>query len=275
MMANNQSGRGSALVAVIFALFLAALTFITIYFFVARTWWFPEPVTKLGHAVDQQFIRTLWITGVVFLLAQLALAYVLLRYYDRGGRAHYSHGNTTMEVLWTAITAIFFVGLGVAAESAWATYHSQPTSSNPLVVRVVGQQFQWNFHYPGPDGRFGRTAPELVDDGLGNFVGLDRSDPAAIDDLVTPIMAVPVGHQVVLDLTSKDVTHSLFVRELRFKQDAVPGLVVRMRFTAEKVGDYEIACAELCGLGHHRMRSVLKVLPPDAYEAWLVEQAVE
>ena len=114
-MANNQSGRGSALVAAIFALLLLVLTFSTIYFFAARTWWFPEAITKLGHDVDQQFMRTLWITGVAFLLAQLALAYVLLRYYDRGGRAHYSHGNTTMEVLWTAATAILFVEIGRAS----------------------------------------------------------------------------------------------------------------------------------------------------------------
>ena len=274
-MANNQCSRGSALVAAIFALLLVVLTLSTIYFFAARTWWFPESITSLGQAIDAQFVRTLWITGVVFLLAQLALAYALLRFYDRGGRAHYSHGNTTMEILWTAATTILFVGLGIAAESAWATYHSQPASPNPLVIRVVAQQFQWNFHYSGPDGRFGRTAPELVDDGLGNFVGLDRSDPAAVDDLVTPIMAAPVGREVVLDLMAKDVTHSLFIRELRFKQDAVPGLVIRLRFTAEKVGDYEIACAELCGLGHHRMRSVLKILPPEEYEAWLVEQAIE
>jgi cytochrome c oxidase subunit 2 len=274
-MANIESGRGSALVAAIFALLLLVLTFSTIYFFVARTWWFPEPVTQLGQAVDQQFMRTLWITGVVFLLAQLALAYVLLRYYDRGGSAHYSHGNPTMEILWTAATAIFFVGLGIAAESAWAAYHAKPTSPNPVVIQVVGQQFQWNFHYPGPDGQFGRTAPELVNDGVANFIGLDASDPTAADDLVTPILAVPVQREVVLDLTSKDVTHSLFIRELRFKQDAVPGLVVRLRFTAEKAGEYEIACAELCGLGHHRMRSVLKVLSPEEYEAWLAEQALE
>lgn len=274
-MVNNHSGRGSALVAALFALCLVVLTFSTIYFFAARTWWFPEPATALGRSVDAQFVRTLWITGVVFLLAQLALAFVLLRYRDRGGRAHYSHGNNTMEALWTAATAILFVGLGIAAEAAWASYHSQATVPDALVVRIVGQQFQWNIHYPGADGRFGRTAPELINDAAGNPLGLDLNDPAAQDDLVVPTMAVPVNRQVVVELSSKDVTHSFFVRELRFKQDTVPGMVIRMRFTPITVGDYEVACAELCGLGHHRMRTVLRVLPPEEYERWLVEQAAD
>ncbi len=272
-MRNHRSRRGSASVAALFALLLVILTFSTIYFFTARTWWFPESVTALGQSIDQQFVRTLWITGIVFLLSQLGLAFALVRYRDRGERAHYSHGNNTLEILWTAATLILFVGLGYAAENAWAIYHSQTAGPNALVVEITGQQFQWNFRYPGPDGQFGRIAPEYINDGAGNFVGLDPNDPAARDDLVVPTMAVPVNREVVVLLKAKDVTHSFFVRELRFKQDTVPGLVIRLHFTATKVGEYEVACAELCGLGHHRMRTVLKVLEPADYEQWLVEQA--
>lgn len=272
-MVNRHSERGSSLMPVLLAVFLVIFTAVTIYIFAARVWWFPPAITALGHRIDAQFMRTLWITGLVFFLSQLALAYVLVRYRDRGGRATYSHGNNTMEVLWTAATAILFVGLGAAAGSAWAAYHNESGPPSAIQVEVTGQQFAWNFRYPGPDGHFGRIAPELVNDASGNPLGLDMNDPAAQDDIVAPTMAVPVNREVELLLRSKDVTHSFFVRELRFKQDTVPGMLIPMRFTAQQVGEYEIACAELCGLGHHRMRTVLKVLPQDQYENWLREQA--
>lgn len=272
-MAKNRTRQGSLLVAAGFALVLLLLTFSTIYFFVARTWWFPESISELGPAIDAQFARTLFITGLVFFLAQLGLGYVILRYRDRGRPAHYSHGNNTLEILWTSVTAIMFLGLGIAAERAWADLRWTGPAPGALQVEVTGQQFAWNFRYPGPDGQFGRTDPRLVNDAAGNPLGLDYDDPAAQDDIVTPIMAVPVNQQVELILRTKDVTHSFFVRELRFKQDTVPGMVMRLHFTATQTGDYEIACAELCGLGHHRMRTSLQVLSPAEFENWLREQA--
>lgn len=283
-MANNRSRRASALTATFFALFLLAFTLCTIYIFVARVWWFPESITALGRAIDVQFMRTLWITGVVFFLAQLALGFVLLRYRDRGGRAHYSHGNNTLEILWTSATAILFVGLGIAAESAWADYSSQEPSPHALELEVIGEQFKWSFRYPGLDGVFGRyksleqVKKERKTNRIASPWELDPSDPAGRDDLIFPpgsVIAVPVDREVKLLLLSKDVTHSFFVRELRFKQDTVPGMVIQMRFTAETVKEegYEVVCAELCGLGHHQMRTLLKVLPQEEFDAWLQEQA--
>src|SRR3989304_5660573 len=114
-MERKQSGTGPSLVAAGLALSLAVLTFSTIYFFLKRTWWFPEPISAFAESIDRQFGRTLFITGVVFFLAQLALGYVIFRYRDRGGRAHYSHGNTMLEILWTSATAVMFIGLGLAA----------------------------------------------------------------------------------------------------------------------------------------------------------------
>jgi cytochrome c oxidase subunit 2 len=248
-MGNNQSGSGSRLVAATLAFILVAFTFSTIYVFAARIWWPPETISPMGPAIDAQLIRTLIICGVIFFLAQLALAFVILRYRDRGQRAHYSHGNNTMEIISTSATAILFLALGIAAESAW------------------------NFRYPGPDGTFGRTDPTLINDSAGNPLGVDFDDPAAEDDIITPVMAVPLNQEVEVILLSKDVLHSFFVRELRFKQDTVPGLAIRLHFTANKVGRYEIVCAELCGMQHHRMRTYLQVLPPDEYQSWLQEQA--
>ncbi|MFQ5664132.1 MAG: cytochrome c oxidase subunit II [Terriglobia bacterium] len=273
-MENSQSRRGSWLVAASFAFSLLVLTVSTLYIFGARVWWFPDPITSLGAAIDKQFDRTLIITGIVFFLAQLGLAYVILRYRDRGARAHYSHGNNTLEIVWTAITAIMFLALGITAERAWASLHFQGAAPGALQVEVTGQQFVWNFRYPGPDGQFGRTEPTLINDAAGNPLGLDDRDPAAEDDIVTASMAVPVNREVELILRTKDVTHSFFVRELRFKQDTVPGMVIRLHFTANEEGIYEIACAELCGLGHHRMRAELKVLSEAEFEEWLREEMV-
>jgi cytochrome c oxidase subunit 2 len=134
-------------------------------------------------------------------------------------------------------------------------------------VEVVAQQFQWNFHYAGKDGKFGRTDPSLIDDGALNFIGLDSADPSAADDSVTAALAIPVNRPVELRLRSKDVIHNFWVPQLRFKQDLVPGMEIKVHFTANRVGKYELACAELCGQLHFKMKSYMLVLPEDELTA--------
>lgn len=269
----KQPRSGSLLVSTGLALALVVLTFSTIYIFGKRVWWFPTAISPLGGEIDQQFMRTLVICGIVFFLAQLGLGYVIVRYRDRGQTAHYSHGNNTMEAVWTIATAVMFLGLGIAAQRAWSASRLAGPAPGAVKVEITGQQFAWTFRYPGADGIFGRTDPKLISDEAGNPLGMDMTDPAAKDDVVTATMAVPVNRQVEVILRSKDVTHSFFVRELRFKQDAVPGLLIRLHFTAQRLGRYEIACAELCGLGHHTMRAFLDVLPENEFENWLRQQA--
>ncbi len=264
---------GSAAVAFSLLAFLVVFTLITLYLFVAKVWWPPDPITSFGREIDRQFFRTFVIVGIVFVLSQLALGWVVFRYRDTGGRAVYSHGNNTMEFLWTLATATLFIGLGIYAEKAWAEVHFRGASPGALQIEVQGQQFKWYFRYPGPDGKFGRIDAKYVDDSAQNYFGLDPNDPAAKDDIVTPVVAVPANREVELILRSKDVTHSFFVRELRLKQDAVPGMLIHIHFTPTEVGQYEIACAELCGLGHHQMRSFLTVMSEADYQKWLREQA--
>ena len=254
-------------------LFLVLMTVVSVGIFVGRVWWFPPAITALGDAVDRQFARTFVLCGVIFFLAQIGLAFVVWRYRDRRGRAVYSHGNNKLEAIWTSAAAVLFLGLGLAAERAWASLHFVGAEPGALQVEVTGQQFAWNFRYPGPDGKFGRTDPTLINDSGGNPLGLDEKDPASADDIVAPVITVPVNREVELILRAKDVTHSFFVRELRLKQDTVPGLVLRVHFTATRTGAYEVACAELCGLGHHRMKSMLNVVPEADFEKWLGEQA--
>ena len=150
-------------------------------------------------------------------------------------------------------------------------------SDEALVVRVVGEQFAWNVHYPGDDGVFGRTAPDLVDTAT-NPVGLDRSDSLAADDIVTiNQLHLPVNRPVTIRLSSKDVIHSFGLPVMRVKQDAIPGMEIPIHFTpVMEMGDderWEIACAQLCGLGHYRMRGFLTVESEEEFEAWLAEKA--
>jgi cytochrome c oxidase subunit 2 len=278
---NTPRSSGSAATALILALLLVVLTLSTVYLFVARTWWFPPAITEFGHRVDEQFMRTLWMTGVVFVLSQLALAWAVVRFRARGQRATYSHGNNTMEAVWTIATAVVFVGVGFVGQKTWAALHLDGVQEGPYQVEVIGEQFKWSFRLPGPDGKFGRyKALEVVEKERergrrSSPWDLDPEDPAGKDDIILPVgsnLAVPVNTRIQVFTMSKDVIHSFFVRELRVKQDAVPGLRVPIHFTPTVTGEYEVACAELCGQSHHQMRAFLLVKTPEEFQAWLKEQ---
>ncbi len=258
----------------ILAVTIWLITLVTAVAFAGRYWWFPPSAASHGAALDGQFVITLLVTGVVFIAAQVALGYLLIRYKDKpGAQASHSHGSTKMEIVWTSATAILFFLMVLPGQSIWADLYIREAPADALQIEITGQQFAWNMRYPGPDGQFGRTSPELMDDSAGNPVGLDFEDPNAQDDLVLPTMAIPVDRPIELLLRSKDVTHSFFVRELRIKQDTVPGLMIPLRFTATDTGQFEIACAELCGLGHHRMRSFIDVLSEADYQQWLADMS--
>ena len=156
---------------------------------------------------------------------------------------------------------------------AWATrVRDLPAENEATVVRVIAEQFAWNVHYPGPDGKFGRTDVRRV--AAENPIGLDRSDPDAKDDITTiNQLNLPVDRPVLVHLSSKDVIHSFGLFEMRVKQDAVPGLDIPVWFIPNKLGDTEIACSQLCGLGHYRMRGFVSVKTDAAYQAWLAEEA--
>ena len=159
------------------------------------------------------------------------------------------------------MTAVIFIGLAVMGQSVWASLHFNQAPPGSFQIEVVAQQFQWNFHYAGRDGVFGRTDPNLIDDSALNFIGLDEADPNAKDDMTHSVIAIPEGRPVELILRSRDVIHNFWVPQLRFKQDLVPGMVIRVHFTANRPGKYELACAELCGQLHFKMRSNMLVLP--------------
>jgi len=271
MRGKQRSCVGSAAPAVLLALLLLILVVATTYIFLAGVWPLPPSITQVGDQIDRQYNLTLLITGIIFILAQLGLGFLVWRYHDRGQRVRFTRGNHTLEVLWTTATFVLFISLGVLAVHAWAQVHFLSPAPTAMRIRVVAEQFTWDFHYPGPDQQFARTEPQFYNDSSGNPAGIDPNDPDK-DDFVSPILVVPINHQVELLLTTKDVIHSFFVRELRIKQDIVPGMVIPIHFTAREIGTYEIVCAQLCGLGHYRMRSFLKVVSEADYQAWVREQ---
>lgn len=257
----------------ILAPILWVITAITVFLFVGKYWWFPLPISAHGLAYDEHFQSTLFWVGAIFILAQFVLGLAIYRFRDRGRRASYFHGNNKMEVIWTSATFLLFVTLVVSGERIWANVHLTKPPAEALKIEVLAKQFAWSFRYPGPDGKFGRTDIKLINDANGNPFGLDDKDPAAKDDIVSSTIHVPVGTPILLTLKSRDVIHSFFVRELRLKQDLVPGMEIPLYFQADKIGSYELACAELCGLGHHQMHSTLEVMSAADFEAWKKQQA--
>ena len=250
----------------VLAVIIWLITLGSVSLFFVKKWWFPTAISSHAAALDRQFLLTISVVGIAFVAAQIGLGLMIWKYREQPSRdrAIYTHGSNRLEVIWTVVTAIIFIGLAVMGQSVWASLHFNKAPAGSFQVEVVAQQFQWNFHYAGHDGVFGRTDPNLIDDSSLNFIGLDETDPNAKDDMTHSVIAVPAGKPVELILRSKDVIHNFWVPQLRFKQDLVPGMVIHVHFTANQPGKYELACAELCGQLHFKMKSYMLVLPdPD------------
>ncbi|MGC2068323.1 MAG: cytochrome c oxidase subunit II transmembrane domain-containing protein [Candidatus Acidiferrales bacterium] len=263
---------GSAATPAVLSLLLVILVGVTVYVVASGAYAPPPAITDVGHAIDHQYDLTLAVVAVVFILSQLGLAFAIFRFRDHGQKAHFTRGNNTMEVIWTTATVILFVGLGLMGRKAWADMRFTEAAPGAIPVEVTENQFVFNFRYAGPDGKFGKLDPKQISASTGNPLGIDQNDPAGKDDIVVPTLTVPVNHEVQLMIRSQDVIHNFFVRELRLQQDATPGMVVPLHFTADTIGQYEIVCTQLCGLGHSRMHSYLNVVSDADYAAFLKQQ---
>jgi cytochrome c oxidase subunit II len=243
-----------------------------VYLFLAQPYWFPAGASSMAASFDHQFKIALWVLGGMFIAGHLVLAYVLSRRPRANGAS--SSGSWKLEVGWTAVIAAIFFWFNVSGEPLWSSMMSMPQKQpGQVLIEVTGAQFQWYFRYAGPDGVFGRIdAQKFSRPDEGNPLGIDPGDPAGRDDMVTTSMVVPVGRLVQLRLRAQDVVHSLYIPAMRFKQDTVPGMEIHSHFTPTRVGSYEIACAELCGLGHYRMRAVVRVLSDEDFARWLKTQ---
>ena len=237
-------------------------------------WGLPIDISKNGWRVDQLIIVVHWMMAVLFVGWFCFLIYTLIRFRAREGHKaeyHTKHfkAPTFLEVL-VAITEVIL--LCAFSFPIWHQYTQElPEPGKALHVRVVAEQFAWNIHYPGADGMFGKADPKLMN--ASNPLGLDPADPMGADDISTiNQLQIPVNQPVIVDLSSKDVIHSFSLPVMRVKQDAIPGQKIKLWFEAVKTGEFEIACAQLCGLGHYRMRGFFTVLERDKYDEWMAEQ---
>lgn len=211
--------------------------------------WLPEDVSTFGPRIDQMFYLIYYITGATFaLVTALLIAFLILYRHQDGRRATYTHGNTTLEIIWTIVPALILIVLAFMSKAQWDAIKKNAPPAD-VTVQVTAKQFNWEILYPGPDGKFGTADDFQVDNDL----------------------HVPVNKVVHVLLHSKDVIHSFFVPTLRLKQDALPGREIRVWFEATKPGEYEIPCAELCGFGHSGMKGTLYVHDAAGYDAWRKE----
>jgi cytochrome c oxidase subunit 2 len=261
---------------VAFAFLILILIVASLYLFIAQPYWFPPVASVHGARVDSLFFAVLVVTGIAFVVVQGALGYFVARYGGSGTeRAGYWHDNPKAEAVLLIITAVILTVLVFMGQRVWASIYFSDAPADAIVIEATGEQFAWNFRYPGPDGAFGRTDNKLITQT--NSIGLDRNDPVGKDDIVSiNDMHFPTGRAVKVRLRSKDVIHSLFLPNVRFKQDAVPGMTIELWFEPNRPGTYEIACAELCGLGHYRMKGALTIDDSQAsFDTWLAEKAKE
>jgi cytochrome c oxidase subunit 2 len=242
-------------------------------FALALRTWFPPVASVHGRAIQQMLDFTLLATGGFLVAGHLALAWLIARA-GRAREAVAEPGRRWRRLVSVApALAMALVAEGGALALAlpvWARYYGPPPA-DALVVEVTGRQFFWVVRFPGRDGRFGRTSAESI--GPDDALGLDRSDPAAADDVVLlNELHLPRGRPALLKLRSRDVIHSLWLPEQRVKQNLVPGMTIEIWFTPTKAGAYELACNQICGLGHYRMRGTLHVDEPAEFERWLADQ---
>jgi cytochrome c oxidase subunit 2 len=236
------------------------------------------PPAASAHAADIDLVLTLVhvLMGVLFVGWSIYFAWVLVRFRarrhpqaDHGGAG----GRAALATEIGVVVAEVVLLVGFALPIWFTRTAARPVSpiGEATVVRIVAEQFAWNVHYPGVDGEFGTTSAAFVSGT--NPLGLDRASTHGQDDVVVVNqLHLPVGRPVVIQLSSKDVIHSFGVPAMRVKQDAIPGVLAPVWFTPMVTGQYEIACSQLCGLAHFRMRGIVTVESPDAFDAFLASE---
>ena len=235
------------------------------------------PVQASEHAaeIDNMIVLLHWLMAVLFVGWGAFFIYTLIRFRAKANpKADYtgvtSHTSSYLEITVAVVEAVLLVGFAIPA---WAhRVNDIPPEEEATVVRMIGKQFEWHSHYPGADGRWGRRDLSLITPT--NSIGLDRSDPNGADDIVSiNQMNLPVNKPVIVYLSSQDVIHSMGIAEMRVKQDAIPGIEIPVWWVPNLIGDFEVNCSQLCGLGHYRMRGFVSIMPEAEYEAWLAEEA--
>ena len=204
--------------------------------------WFPTNAAGSASKIDTLYDVLLIVSVPIFVLVMTVAIYSVWRFRAKPGDTGDGapiHGNTRLEIIWVTIPFLLVTGLAIYG---WITLNDiEAKQPNELVVNVTGQQFTWSFEYP--------------------------QQKVKSSDLV-----LPVDRPVHFKIHTKDVIHSFWVPQFRLKSDAVPGITTRIRLTPDRVGNYEVVCAELCGIGHATMRNRVRVLPKTDFDAWVAKQ---
>jgi len=224
-------------------------------------------MTVAGRKIDFLLNGIFWLTFLVFVATQVVFVYYLVRYRRRAGqKATYSHGNNLLEIIWTTIPVLIFLGLGIYSNQVWSEIHRNPPP-DAIQVNIFSFQYGWEMRYGGADNQLGRTVVEKISPD--NKFGVAEDDPAGKDDFVSRELVIPYGKPVHVLLNSRDVIHSFYVPAFRLYQDIVPGRTISwVWFEVERAGDLELACSQLCGAGHYNMKAPIKVVSPEEFDKW-------
>lgn len=231
----------------------------------------PENFSAHGGQVDHMIDVVHWFMIALFVGWTVFFFYCIIRFWHGNNpKASYQgvrgHLSTHLEVGVIIVEAVLLLGFAFPLWAERTDSWKEVQELNPVRVRVVGWQFGWTYHYPGEDGIFGRTDPDLIS-GVGD-IGLDLDDPNAHDDFVAKTLNIPVGRPAVLNITSTDVIHNYAIVPMRIQQDAIPGKEIPMWFTPTATVETSVVCGQLCGSGHGDMVGTMKVIESEKFDAW-------
>ncbi len=253
------------------AIILILLVIGSVIFHFLSPWYFTELASNWG-AIDTTVTITFVVCGIVFVAANLFMAYAILRYRNKSKeqRAKYEPENKKLEAWLTIITTVGVVAMLAPGLIVWGKFVSPPENAD--IVEAIGQQWQWSFRLPGKDGQLGTSDARKIS--IDNPFGMNAEDPYGQDDILIAgnELHIPVDRPAKFLLRSKDVLHNFTVPQFRVKMDLVPGMVTWQWLTPTRTGTFEILCEELCGIGHHTMRGKVVVEEHADYQAWLAQQ---
>lgn len=242
----------------------------TVLFHLLSPWWWTPIASNWGY-IDDTIVLTFWITGTVFIAVILFMAYCALRYKHKAGvRSEYRPENKKLEWWLTIVTTVGVAGMLIPGLFVWNQFVTVPAEATE--IEVMAKQWSWSFRKPGKDGKLGTTNVRLVN--ADNPFGIDPKDPNGQDDVLVDgdNLHLPLNKPIKVLLRSLDVLHDFYVPQFRAKMDMVPGAVTYFWFTPTRTGTFDILCFELCGVGHHAMRSQVVVEAQTAYDDWLNQQ---
>jgi cytochrome c oxidase subunit 2 len=252
------------------AIAVILLVIATLLFHWLSPWWF-TPIASNWTTVDDTVGVTFWVTGIVFVAVNLFLAYAIIRYRHRkGAKAHYEPENPKLEWGLTIATSVGIAAMLAPGLAVWAKFVTVPEDAS--TVEVLGQQWNWNYRFPGRDGVLGKVDSKLIT--LENPFGMSAEDPAGADDVLvsTPELHIPMGKPIKFELRSKDVNHQYAVPQFRVKMDMVPGMVTYFWLTPTRTGSFDALCEQLCGTAHFAMRGRVVVDEQKDFDEWLAQQ---